>query len=169
MLVAGTKDFPHDAWDDVSKIPFQTTYNLLGYINAEKALKHNDSLYPDHKLTSIVGHSLGGSVVLEMQKQKPDISFKTTTYGAPVMSTTTPDNINNTRFRNNDDHTSMVDRGATMVDNNPLTIQNNLNIKSPPNIVDVASKLLNNHSYDKLPANKKDNTPQDTCVYKTDE
>ena len=39
MFVAGTKDFPHDAWDDVSKIPFQTTYNSLRYINADKALK----------------------------------------------------------------------------------------------------------------------------------
>ena len=73
MLVAGTKDFPHDAWDDVSKLPFQTTYNSLRYINADKALNNNDSLYPDNKITSIVGHSLGGSVVLEIQKQKPDI------------------------------------------------------------------------------------------------
>ena len=124
----------------MSKIPFQTTYNLLGYINAEKALKHNDSLYPDHKLTSIVGHSLGGSVVLEMQKQNPDRTFETTTYGAPVMSMTTPDNINNKRLRNNDDPISMFDRRATMVDKNPSTIQKYLNIKSPSNIVAVATK-----------------------------
>ena len=68
VLVAGTKDFPHDAWDDVSKLPFQTTYNSLRYNNADKALTTNDSLYQDNEVTSIVGHSLGGSVVLEMQK-----------------------------------------------------------------------------------------------------
>ena len=122
MLVAGTKDFPHDAWDDVSKLPFHTTYNSLGNTNADKALSNNDSLYQDNKLPSIVGQSLGGSVVLEMQKQNPDRTFKTTTYGAPVMSMTTPDNINNKRFRTNDDPISMFDRGATMVDKKPLTI-----------------------------------------------
>ena len=65
MVVAGTKDFPPDAWDDVSKILFQK-YNSLRYINADEALNHNDSLCPDHRITSIVGHSLGGSGVLEM-------------------------------------------------------------------------------------------------------
>ena len=94
MFVAGTKDFPHDAGDDVSKLPFQTTYNSLRYINADKALNNNDTLYPDHKLTSIVGHSFCGSLVSEMQKPYPYINFKTTTYGAPVASMTAPDNIN---------------------------------------------------------------------------
>ena len=98
MFVAGTKHFPRDAWDDVSKKQCRTTYNSLRCINDDKASKNNDTLYPDHKLTSIVGHSLGGSVVLEMLKQYPDRNFKTTTYGAPVASMTAPDNINNKRF-----------------------------------------------------------------------
>ena len=76
MFVAGTKDFPHDARDDVSKLPFQTTHNALRYINADKALKHNEALYPDHKLTSIVGHALGGSVVLEMQTTISNYKFE---------------------------------------------------------------------------------------------
>ena len=75
-----------------------------------------------------------------MQKQYPDRTINTTTSGAPAMSTTTPDNINTQRFRNNDDPISMVDRGSSMVDNNPLTIQNYLNIESPSNTVDVATK-----------------------------
>ena len=37
---------------------------------------------------------------------------------------TTPDTSNNNRFSNHDDPISMFDRGATMVDNNPLTVQN---------------------------------------------
>ena len=126
-------------------------------------------LYPDHKITSIVGHSLGGSVVLEMQKQNPDRTFKTTTYGAPVASMTVPDNINNTRYRNNDDVISMFDRGATSGDKNPLTLRNYLNIKSPSNISEVATKLLDNHSYDNFTKNQIDNTTQETSVYKSDE
>ena len=39
MFVAGTKDFPQDHWDDVTKIPTTTVYNTLRYISADKALK----------------------------------------------------------------------------------------------------------------------------------
>ena len=153
----------------MSNIPFQTTYNSLRYISADKALKTNDSLYPDTTITSTVGHSFGGSVVLDMQKQYPEITFKTTTYGAPSISRTTPDNINHESFRNTDDPISMFDRGSTMVDENPLNIQSYLNIKSPSNIVDVATKLLDIHRYDNLTDHKITNTSQDTFVYKTDE
>ena len=78
------------------------------------------------------------------------------------MCMTTPDTINNKRLRNNDDPISMFDRGSIMVDENPLTIQNCLNIKSPSSIVDVATKLLNKHNYDKFTDSKIDNTSQDT-------
>ena len=63
----------------------------------------------------------------------------------------------------------MLDRGATMSVNNPLTIQNYLNIKSPSTIVDVITKTLHNHSYEKFTNNKITNTSQYTFVYKTDE
>ena len=168
MFVAGSRD-TQDWYDDFTKIPFNKTYNALRYINADKALKQNDALNPDNKITSLVGHSLAGSVVLEMQKQHPERTFKTSTYGAPVASMTTPDNINNKRFRNNDDVVSMFDRGATSGDKNPLTLQNYLNIKSPSNIAEVATKLLDNHSYDNFTKNQIDNTTQDTYVYRTDE
>ena len=95
LFVAGTKDFPQDHWDDVSKTPLQATNNSLRYVNADKGMKNNDLLYPDRKITSLVGHSLVGSVVFEMQKQYPDRNFQTTTYGAHVASITVPDNINN--------------------------------------------------------------------------
>ena len=39
MFIAGAKDFPRDAWDDVSNIPFQKTHNTLSYRNADEALK----------------------------------------------------------------------------------------------------------------------------------
>ena len=63
----------------------------------------------------------------------------------------------------------MFDRGSTMSVKNPLTLQNYLNIKSPSNIAEVATKLLDNHAYDNFTNNKIDNTVQDTYVYKTDE
>ena len=63
----------------------------------------------------------------------------------------------------------MLDRGATMSVNNPLTIQNYQNIKSPSTIVDVITKTLDKHSYDKFTNNKITNTSQYTFVYKTDE
>ena len=68
MFVAGTKDFPQDHFDDLTHIPTITVYNTLRCINAGKALNTNNLLYPDHKLASLVGHSLAGSAVLEMQK-----------------------------------------------------------------------------------------------------
>ena len=105
----------------------QTTCNSIRYINDDKALTNNDSLYTDDTLTSIVGHSSGGSVVLEMRKQYPYIYLQTTTYRAPLISMTTPDSIDNTSFRTYDDPISMFDRGATMSVNNPLTVQNYLN------------------------------------------
>ena len=75
MSVAGTEDFPQDHWDDVSKLPFQTTTNSLRYINADKPVTQNYALYPDHQITSLVGHSLAGSVIFEMQKQYIDINI----------------------------------------------------------------------------------------------
>ena len=82
---------------------------------------------------------------------------------------TTPDNINNKRFRTYGDVISVLDRGATMYVNNPLTIQNFPNIKSPSNMVDVVNKVLDNHSYGKFTNTKLHNTHQDTFVYKADE
>ena len=117
----------------------------------------------------MAGHSLAGSVVLEMQKQFPDINFKTTTYGAPVASMTAPDGINNKRYRNYDDPVSMFDRGATMSTKDPLTLQNYLNIKTPSNIEQVGTKMFKNHSYAMFTDNQIDNAPQDSFVYKADE
>ena len=63
----------------VQKIKTNATYTTLRYRNADTAFYNNDLLYPNNKLTSTVGHSLGGAVDLEMQKQYPDRKSKTTT------------------------------------------------------------------------------------------
>lgn len=168
MFVAGTRDL-HDWYDDFTKIPTNTTYNALRYRNADKALKQNDELNPDSKITSLVGHSLAGAVVLEMQKQYPDRNFKTTTYGAPVASMTTPDNINNKRYRNYQDPVSILDRGATMNVKNQLNVKDYQNLNYISNVKDIATKALNNHGYENFTNNQIDDTTKETYVYRTDE
>ena len=108
-----------------------------------------------------MGHSLAGAVVSEMQKQYPDINFKTTTYGAPVASTIAPDGINNKSYRNYDDPISMLDRGSIMTVKDPIDYSST--------IQDIGTKMLNDHSYNKFTNKQLDNTSQTTCVYRTDE
>ncbi len=55
-----------------------------------------------------MGHSLGGSVALELQDNMADRKFKTNTYGAPVLSFTPAEN----RYRNRGDPVSMLDFGS---------------------------------------------------------
>ncbi len=50
--------------------------NSTRYQESEKALT------PNPNITKVVGHSLGGSVALELQKQYPQLESRT--YGAPV-------------------------------------------------------------------------------------
>ena len=104
-----------------------------------------------------------------MQKQNPDRTFKTTTYGAAVASMTAPDGINNKRSRNYDDAISMLVRGSTMSVKDPLTLQTYLHIKTPSTISQVVTNMFNKHSYDNFTDNQIDNTSQDTFVRKTDE
>jgi hypothetical protein len=115
LYIAGTSSV-QDVWDDL-KIPFKQTDKSMRYKNAVALLKTN----PDIK--NVVGHSLGGSVALELQQNFPDRKFKSNTYGAPVISTTAAPN----RFRNYFDPVSMLDRGAKSTINvglNPHTFGN---------------------------------------------
>ena len=106
-----------------------------------------------------------------MQKQYPDRTVKTTTYGAPVKSTTTPDNVDNKRFRNIGDLVSILDRGATsgvqhyvLLNLAPIVIDHNTLTTS-----DVVLQALDNHSYDGFGKQQIDNTSRDTFVYKNDD
>jgi pimeloyl-ACP methyl ester carboxylesterase len=90
-----------DVWDDL-KIPFGLTRYSKRYIDADKVLHEN----PD--INRLVGHSLAGSVSLELQKNYPDRNFETVTYGAPVNS----NNPSNQRFRKDGDIVSFLDSGA---------------------------------------------------------
>ena len=76
LYLAGTKS-ARDVWDDL-KIPFGMTSRSQRYEDANRVLKANP------QIRRIVGHSLGGAVALELQREHPEM--KTITYGAPVIS-----------------------------------------------------------------------------------
>ena len=145
MFVSGTKDWPHDHRDDL-KIPFNLTAESLRYRNADKTLTNNAALlYPDQNVTSLVSHSLGGSVVLEMRKkQYSDRIFKTTTCSAPTKSIIAPDDIDNKRFRNFGDAISILDRGATSGLNASL-IKHSITHDDAITASTVAYQALDNH------------------------
>ena len=60
------------------KIPLHLTRYTQRYNEAEKALKDNP------QITKLIGHSLGGSVSLELEKNNKNKTFEVRTYGAPV-------------------------------------------------------------------------------------
>lgn len=98
LYISGTNPFDYkDIQADIN-IPFGTLSTTDRYKQMEQLIQ----LYnPKH----LVGHSLGGSEVLEYQKYNPQISVRT--YGAPVMSITPGE-----RYRHNWDPISMLDWGA---------------------------------------------------------
>jgi pimeloyl-ACP methyl ester carboxylesterase len=90
-----------DVWDDF-KIPFGLTKYSKRYIDVDKVLQQ------DPNINKLVGHSLGGAVALEFQKNHPERNYTTVTYGAPVNS----GNPSNERFRKDGDIVSFLDSGA---------------------------------------------------------
>ena len=66
----------NDAIDDI-KIPFFQTRNIQRYKDAEQVLQDNPNI------NTLIGHSMGSSVILELNKANND-KFVTRTYAAPV-------------------------------------------------------------------------------------
>jgi len=109
LYVAGTQT-RRDVWDDL-KIPFGLTRYSQRYEDADKIIQQDPSI------KSLVGHSLGGSVALEFQKNYPDRDFQAITYNAPVNSVTQSKD----RFRGIADPISYQDYGAQVVLKVPST------------------------------------------------
>ena len=106
LYVAGTSNLK-DVYDDISKIPFYGNLkDSTRYNQAKNALDSNPNI------NNIVGHSLGGSVALQLQKNNN--KYETTTYGAPVLQLNPFITGNRYRFKN--DPVSMLDNGAITVD-----------------------------------------------------
>jgi pimeloyl-ACP methyl ester carboxylesterase len=83
-----------------------TTAQAQRYKDVDALLSKNP------QIANLVGHSLGGSSVLELQKNHRERTSKTNTYGAPAASITAPDNVNNHRYRNYGDPIRIFDGGA---------------------------------------------------------
>lgn len=110
LYIAGSHT-AKDWYDDVTKVPFWgDVRNATRYQQAEKALKANPNI------KRVVGHSLGGSVALELQKQYPNLDSRT--YGAPVWDPFSEDNKwkgfrgQVDRYRNIADPVSVFDGSA---------------------------------------------------------
>ena len=136
LYIAGSHT-ARDWFDDVTKIPqwryvppgFSQVADLLNspegqYFfgtgdlrQSERYKKANEFLKNNPKTDTLVGHSLGGSVALQLQKDFPEKNFKTVTYGAPVWDPLGSDKAkigqeNVLRFSNKGDVVSGFDNSA---------------------------------------------------------
>jgi len=101
-----------DWYDDLTKIPvWGDTKNAERYQQAEKA--YQDLQASGQAVDRVVGHSLGGSVALEMQKEHG--IPRSRTFCAPVLDLNPFDRYYNRaeRYRHPLDPVSIFDRGAT--------------------------------------------------------
>ena len=96
-----------DWYDDVTKVPFGSTRDSERYQQADKA--YDDLLAKGKVVDRIVGHSLGGSVALDMQKNHGIPQSRT--FGAPVLDANPFGHSE--RYRHPLDPVSVLDRGAT--------------------------------------------------------
>ncbi len=106
LYVAGSHT-ARDWMDDVTRIPFWRP--LFGGSKAIRRYQMAQQAARETKPETVVGHSLGGAVALQMQKESPEL--KTRTYGAPVL-----DPLGQSageRYRSRFDPVSILDRGAT--------------------------------------------------------
>jgi pimeloyl-ACP methyl ester carboxylesterase len=122
--VAGTQisrygENVRDMIDDI-KIPLRGTRTTYRFSQLQKALK----AHPE--VTHLVGHSLGGAVILEAAR---GTSLKTTTYGAPVTDVLPKTLLEEApmRFANRGDPVAMMDSKAQSSTNglgNPHSFDN---------------------------------------------
>ena len=128
LYIAGTQN-AQDVYDDVRHVPplpWSDMKQTERYKTAETYLKNNP------QIKRLVGHSLGGSVVLALQRNNPERNYEVVTYGAPVFVDLNPfrGNFKVQRFKHigreaQSDPISMFDMGAkiTPIDSeNPLTL-----------------------------------------------
>ena len=115
LFIAGTKDFPQDHIDDL-KLPFDDT------LNKTKRGRDADAYYRSHhEIDTVIGHSLGGSVSLALEKQykkegtNPYGIVQSKTFGAPVISGNVLGEKNPNRIRYVGDPISALDFGSTTV------------------------------------------------------
>jgi pimeloyl-ACP methyl ester carboxylesterase len=102
VFVAGTRTLAD--WARNPRIPLGLTSTLPRYEALRTAVSSSGAFKRAHRL---VGHSMGGSVVLQLAKDRPS-QFVTETYGAPVFSFSSSER----RHRDLFDPVSILDFGA---------------------------------------------------------
>ena len=108
LYVKGTVD-AQDWWDDFTKVPaWGDLRESRRYKDAERA--YDFFTQRGEAIDRVVGHSLGGSVALELQKNKA-IDFSRT-FGAPVLDPNPMHRGTVERVRHPLDPVSVLDRGA---------------------------------------------------------
>lgn len=110
MAVAGSQT-AKDWWDDVSKVPFCSDLR-----KSDRFGQLNNALQKHPETKQLLGHSLGGSVILEKQQYYPNLS--TTTYNAPVLQLSSMPQ--GQRYRSNFDTVSMFDKGPKSIGDGSL-------------------------------------------------
>jgi hypothetical protein len=108
LYIAGTKSFG-DMRDDLL-IPFHQTYRSQRWQDASKYVKEHTGV------TTLVGHSLGGSVALDLQQHMMRTHHRpmeSRVYGTPAVSMGGEGNVQ--RYRHPLDPISIFDRGAKLV------------------------------------------------------
>ena len=99
LYIAGTKSFG-DVLDDIA-IPLGLTNTTARHRDAALVLNANP------RIRRVVGHSLGGAVALQLQKESPKL--EAVTYGAPAFSLSGSAD----RHRELGDPVAALDFGAT--------------------------------------------------------
>ncbi len=85
----------------------------LGRFKEFREIPKNSKEFENREqVDTVVGHSLGGSVSLELQKNYPNRKLKSRTYGAPVMDLLGSESENVDRYRNWFDPASVFDLEA---------------------------------------------------------
>ena len=110
MYIAGSKS-PKDWVDNVAFIPAQLTQFHNIYQSAHTELQNNP------QVNELIGHSAGGSVLLELEKQYPNRFQKSRSYAAPVFSPLGNENLDqhHLRFRTLGDPVAILDDSAITV------------------------------------------------------
>ena len=106
MFIAGSHT-ARDWFDDFTKVPAWGDVR-----DSERYQKTLEEFKNQGQIDTVAGHSLGGSVSLELQTNYPDRVKNSRTYGAPVMDLLGSESENVDRYRNWFDPVSIFDRGA---------------------------------------------------------
>jgi hypothetical protein len=105
LYVAGSNNAR--AWYDDLKIPL----NKLEY--SERYQDVLKKLEEDPSINNLVGHSLGSSVILQLQKERKEQIQNTRAYSSPVLNLFGSDSATAQRYRNAFDPVAILDTSAT--------------------------------------------------------